>query len=101
MTKKVFPKVATVTSIEHAVALHLVLECPNCTTKQRLSVLLTEVRKLIADRNLTLQKMKEALKKWFEEGWAMITKDILQVTRAGRNQIKKLAEEASAPPSMA
>lgn len=96
MTKKNGP-VPTVTSVEHAVALHLVLDCPCCTAKQRLADLLKKVKKLTADRKLTIQKMKQALEKWFQEGWAVVTNNIFQVTRAGRAQIKKLADEATAP----
>ena len=100
MVKKVSPCTPAVSSVEHAVALHLVLECPCCTTKQRLIDLLKKVKELTANRKLTIQKMKQALEKWFKEGWAVITKDVLQVTRAGRSQSKKRADEATAPSSV-
>jgi hypothetical protein len=84
-------------SIEAAVALHLEIEAPRSTAKQCMKELLESVRKLTKNPKLTIQNIKDALRRWFEEGWAMLAGGFLQVTRAGRSKVKALAEKALAP----
>jgi hypothetical protein len=83
--------------IEAAVAIHLHTKNTPCTTKQCMNELVDAVKELTGDANLTMQRVKKALNKWIEQGWATLVDDILQVTRAGRAQIKKLAEMATTP----
>lgn len=97
MAKKTDKKDATI-SIEAAVALHLEIEAPCSTAKQCVKKLLASVRKLTENPRLTLKNLKTALRRWFEEGWAMLSGGFLQVTRAGRSPVKALAEKASAAP---
>lgn len=84
-------------TVEQAVASYFECECPCCTKKQSLKTVLEKVRVLVSNQKLTLKNLKEAIKKWFEEGWAVISKDIIQITRSGRAVVKKIAEEATAP----
>ncbi len=86
-------------SIEGAVALHLQTRTVACTAKQCLQELLAEVRKMVKHKNLTIERLKEALKTWFKEGWAIVNNQSLQVTRAGRKKIKELADAALASPA--
>jgi coproporphyrinogen III oxidase-like Fe-S oxidoreductase len=86
-------------TIESAVALHLQTRTVPCTAKQCLQELLVEVRKLVANKALTIKQIKDALKKWFAEGWAVVNKQTLQITRAGRKKIKELADAALASPA--
>ncbi len=84
-------------SIESAVAFHLQTRpLLPCTAKQCLQELLKEVRELIGNNALTVKQIKDALKTWFTEGWAIVTGKTLQVTRAGRRRIKELADAAFA-----
>lgn len=83
-------------SIESAVALHLQTRNVPCTAKQCLQELLREVRELVGNNALTVKQIKDALKTWFAEGWAIVTSKTLQVTRAGRKKIKELADAAFA-----
>lgn len=85
-------------SIEAAVALHLEIEAPRSTAKQCMKKLLESVRKLTQNPKLTTKNLQDALRRWFEEGWAMLAGGFLQVTRAGRAQVKALAEKATAIP---
>ncbi len=85
-------------SIESAVALHLQTRSVACTAKQCLEELLLEVKKFVGNNALTIKEIKEALKKWFREGWAVINKKTLQVTHSGRQKIKELANAALASP---
>ncbi len=82
-------------SIEGAVALYLQTRPVPCTAKQCLQELLIEVRVLTGNFALTIKQIKDKLKKWFAEGWAIISNQSLQVTRAGRKQVKELAAEAA------
>ncbi len=88
-------------SIEGAVALYLQTRPVPCTAKQCLQELLKEVRELTGNFALTVKQIKDNLKKWFTEGWAVISSQSLQVTRAGRNKIKELADAALASPTAA
>ena len=88
-------------SIECAVALHLQTRSVPCTAKQCMEELLLEVKKLTGNHKLTISNIKENLRKWLDEGWAIISKKTLQVTRAGRKKIKELADAALASPTPA
>lgn len=88
-------------SIEGAVALHLQTRSCACTAKQCLRELLNEVREIVGNKALTVRNLKDALKTWFAEGWAVISSQTLQVTRAGRKKIKELADAALASPTPA
>lgn len=88
-------------SVQEAVALALATGTQAATTRQDLRNLLREVRKLVSNPALTLQNMKEALATWLQEGWAVVSKHFIQVTRAGRAPVKKMAESVFATPHAA
>lgn len=88
-------------SIEVAVALHLEIQAPRSTAKQCMKELLQWVRQATKNPSLTIQHIKAALRQWFEEGWATLAGGFLQVTRAGRDRVKTLAEQATAAPQPA
>lgn len=88
---------AVVHSIEGAVAAYIIARDTPCTTKQCMQELLQAVRVLVNNAKLTVQNIKQSLKNWLREGWAIISKDTLQITRSGRVKIKEIAELATAP----
>lgn len=88
---------AVVPSIEGAVAAFIVVRDTPCTSKQCMQELLRAVRVLVNNAKLTVQNIKQSLKKWQNEGWAIISKDTLQITRSGRVKIKEIADLATAP----
>jgi len=88
-------------SVEGATALVLVTTLPCVTQRMKLTDLFKEVKKLIPTTELTLKTFKNSLRKWFEEGWAMVNDNIFQVMRAGRSKVMNIAEEASMPPQPA
>jgi coproporphyrinogen III oxidase-like Fe-S oxidoreductase len=95
MAKKVaLKKVETIAS---AVAIHLATRDVPCTAKQCLQELLEQVKTLVSQK-LKMDELQLALSKWVDRGWAIITDGYLQITRAGRNVIRNLAENATSPP---
>ncbi len=88
---------AVVSSVEGAVAAYIIAQDTPCTSKQCLQKLLQAVRVLVNNTKLTIQNIKQSLKNWLNEGWAIISKDTLQITRSGRVKIKEIAELATAP----
>lgn len=85
-------------TVEHAVALHLNTRETYLTAKQCLKELLEAVKALVNNDKLTLQNLKQSLKKWLTEGWVTVSSAHLQVTHSGRAQVKKLAEAAAEIP---
>lgn len=84
-------------SVEAAVALVIETD-PSCLTKKRdLREILKEVKGVISNPQLTIKNLKEALARWLREGWAVVSHYTLQITRSGREQIKKLALSAYPP----
>ncbi len=79
-----------------AIAIHLTSrnEVP-ITAKQCMNELLQKVKELTRSSRITLTDLQNSLKQWVDNRWAVIKDNVLQITRAGRHHIKKLAEAAS------
>ena len=98
MATKAVSKKASSISIEGAVALHLAtIEC--CTKPQPLELLLEEVKKMVANKRLTVRSLEVALWNWIQNEWVKFEENFLTVTRAGRAKIKQFAEAAVASPA--
>ena len=67
------------------------------TASHCLLKLFEEVKQLLNDAKLTLEKMKDSLEDWLREGWVRIHGDQIEVTRGGRVKIKEIAQMAYEP----
>jgi coproporphyrinogen III oxidase-like Fe-S oxidoreductase len=96
--KKVSKKNVTSMTIEHATALAIETREVCRTARQCLKELLEVVKKLVNNDKLTIQNLKQSLKEWLQQGWAIISDSHIQVTHSGRARIKNLATEAAELP---
>ncbi len=96
MVKKM-TQLPTAEAIEQAAAVFLVTKETPCTAKQCVKELAKALKKLVGHEGLTVQEVRNVLRKWVSEGWATLANNVLQITRIGRARIKSLAEEATSP----
>lgn len=80
-----------------AAAIHLTSREQVLTAGQCMYELLQKVKEFTKSKVITLDSLKESLKQWVDNGWAVIKDNVLQITRAGRSHVKRLAEAATAP----
>jgi coproporphyrinogen III oxidase-like Fe-S oxidoreductase len=98
MRKRQLTRKEKMSTTASAAAVHIVTQDGKaCTVKQCMKQLLDEVKKLTGNLDLTITQLKESLQQWVEDGWAKIKGDTLEITRAGRNPIKQLAEASTVP----
>lgn len=88
-------------TVEAAAAAHLEIISERSTAKQCLRELLESVKSLTGKTNLTVTDLRQELKRWFEKGWATLSGEFIQITRAGRAKIKQIADQATAMPQPA
>lgn len=83
--------------ISEAAAILLVTMDKPITAKLTLSSLLENVRSFLGNKRITIKGLKRALTSWLDNGWAQIKGEVLQITRAGRVPISKMADLATSP----
>lgn len=83
--------------ISQAAAILLVTMDKPITAKLTLSSLLENVRNFLGNKRITIKVLKRALTSWLDNGWAQIKGEVLQITRAGRAPISKMADLATSP----